>query len=347
VAEIDRYRADDRRAVEALYRRVFGNDAADASRLRWDWQYRRNPNNAGGEPEIWIAREGTTIVGQYATMPVRLAVKGREVNGSWGMDVMVAPERQRQGLGEVLFRTWDRNVGASLGLGLSEASYRLFQKLRWPDVGPVPCFVKPLTRRAFRNPRFPVPINRLISAVTLPIVLVVSRTRPLRAEVKPIPRFDDSFTALWETLAPKFDVSVRRDAAYLNWKFASAPHVRYSIAALLREGKAAGYAVYRHLYESRGRVTLLVDFLADPDEPSDFATLLRWIDREARQADSDKIRTFATHAAFRRVLRRSGYFQVKSTVEFVIKINGVDVPRGFYDNTDAWHVTLGDSDQDR
>ena len=92
---------------------------------------------------------------------------------------MVAPERQRQGLGEVLFRTWDRNVGASLGLGLSDASYRLFQKLRWPDVGPVPCLVKPLTRRAFRHPRWPTPINRLVSALTLPIVLIVSRTRPL------------------------------------------------------------------------------------------------------------------------------------------------------------------------
>ena len=100
---------------------MFGTDAAEASRLRWDWQYRRNPNNPGGEPEIWIAREGPAIVGQYATMPVQLAVKGQEVNGSWGMDVMVAPERQRQGLGEVLFRTWDRNVGASLGLGLSDA----------------------------------------------------------------------------------------------------------------------------------------------------------------------------------------------------------------------------------
>ena len=61
--------------------------------------------------------KGPAIIGQYATMPVRLAVKGREVTGSWGMDVMVAPERQRRGLGEVLFRTWDRNVGASLGLG--------------------------------------------------------------------------------------------------------------------------------------------------------------------------------------------------------------------------------------
>src|SRR5215467_15269274 len=184
MADIDRYRQEDRRAVEALYRRVFGFDAAEASRLRWEWQYRRNPNNPGGEPEIWVAREGPAIIGQYATMPVRLSVKGREVKGSWGMDVMVAPERQRRGIGEVLFRTWDRNVGASLGLGLSDASYRLFQKLRWPDVGPVPCLIKPLSRRALRRPTWPVGLNRLVSAVTLPWVRMVARTRPMKGEVR-------------------------------------------------------------------------------------------------------------------------------------------------------------------
>lgn len=347
MADIDRYRPEDRRGVEALYRRVFGNDAAEASRLRWEWQYRRNPNNPGHEPEIWIAREGPAIIGQYATMPVKLSVRGQEVQGSWGMDVMVAPERQRQGLGEVLFRTWDRNVGASLGLGLSDASYRLFQKLRWPDVGPIPCLVKPLTRRALRRPNWPVGLNRLVSAVTLPFIRIVARNRPLRAEVRLIQRFDESFTALWEELAPKFEFAVRRDAAYLNWKYVSAPHVRYSIAALRRDDRNVGYAVYRHVHEPRGRVTLLVDFLADPDDEAGLATLLHWVDREARHADSDKIRAFAMHAAFRRVLRRSGYFVVKSTMEFVVKVNGVDVDPGFYETTDRWHVTLGDSDQDR
>ena len=347
MAEIDRYRPDDRRAVDALYRRVFGNDAAEASRLRWEWQYRRNPNNPGGEPEIWIAREGPAIVGQYATMPVQVSLGGREVRGSWGMDVMVAPERQRQGLGEVLFRTWDRNVGASLGLGLSDSSYRLFQKLRWPDVGPVPCFVKPLTRRALRRPNWPVGVNRLVSALTLPVVKIVARTRPLAAEVRIIPRFDESFTRLWDELAPKFAFSVRRDAAYLNWKYVTAPHVRYQIAALRRDDRNVGYAVYRHTVEPRGRVTLLVDFLADPADEQGFAALLRWVDREARQADSDKIRAFAMHASYRRVLKRSGYFQVKSTMEFVVKVNGIDVPASFYDSTDGWHITLGDSDQDR
>ena len=127
MAEIDRFRPDDRRQVEALYRRVFGHDSADANRLRWEWQYRRNPNSRRDGPLIWIAREGQTIVGQYAAMPVRVVVKGREIDAAWGMDVMVAPERQRQGLGEVLYRTWDREVGASLGLGLSAASHGLFR----------------------------------------------------------------------------------------------------------------------------------------------------------------------------------------------------------------------------
>jgi len=347
VAEITRYRSDDKRAVDALYRRVFGHDAAESSRLRWDWQYRRNPNNPGNEPEIWVAREGTTLVGQYATMPVKLSLGGRELQGSWGMDVMVAPERQRQGLGEMLFRTWDRHVGASLGLGLSDSSYRLFQKLNWPNVGPVPCLVKPLTRRAFRRPNWPVALNRIVSALTLPVVMIISRARPVRAEVRMIQRFDESFTTLWDTLAPKFALAIRRDAAYLNWKFVSAPHVRYSIAVVRRDDRNVGYAVYRHLHEPRGRVTILVDFLTDPDDEAALQTLLNWIDREARQADSDKIRVFATHAAFRRVLRRCGYFQVKSTMEFVVKINAVDVPPSFYESTENWHVTLGDSDQDR
>jgi GNAT superfamily N-acetyltransferase len=193
--DVDRYRPEDQRGVEALYRRVFGPDAAAVSRLRWDWQYRRNPTNPGGNPRIWVVREGPTIVGHYATMPVRLAVRGRELDAAWGTDAMVAPERRRQGLGELLFRTWDRSVEASMGLGLSDSSLQLLRKLHWPDLPSVPCLVKPLTRRAFRRPSWPTAMNRLVSAVfTLPIVKIVGRVRPLRADVEPLRRFDSRFT---------------------------------------------------------------------------------------------------------------------------------------------------------
>jgi GNAT superfamily N-acetyltransferase len=344
---IDTYRPEDRDQVDTLYRRVFGRDMAEASRLRWEWQYTRNPNNPASGPLIWVAREGPALIGQYATMPVRLSLKGREVDAAWGMDVMVAPERQRQGLGEILFGTWDTHVGASLGLGLSQASSRLFKKLRWPEVGPVPCLVKPLTRRAVRQPGWPPLVNRVVSALTLPAVKVISRPRPLRGETVLTRRFDDTFTALWERLAPKFAFAVRRDAAYLQWKYVAPPHVRYQIVVLLREGEPAGYAVYRHVREPRGRVTLLVDFLADPGDRAGFETLLRWVDREARGADSDKIRSFCMHQGFRRAMRRNGYFEVKSSVEFVARVNALPVGDAFYRDTSEWHVTLGDSDQDR
>jgi hypothetical protein len=190
-------------------------------------------------------------------------------------------------------------------------------------------------------------LNRFVSAVTLPWIRLVSRTRPLQGEVQPIRHFDESFTRLWDRVAAKFSLAVRRDARYLNWKYIQTPHVRYAVGALRRDGEAAGYAVYRHLQEPQGRVTLLVDFLADPADEQGLLTLLRWVDREARAADSDKIRTFTMHQGFRRLLRKSGYYPVKSTMEFIAKVNGAVVPAGFYNATEAWHFTLGDSDQDR
>jgi GNAT superfamily N-acetyltransferase len=347
MAEIDRFRRDDRRAIDALYRRVFGSDAADAQHLRWEWEFVRNPNTPAEGPLIWVAREGPALVGQWAAIPVRLAVLGQEVLAGWGTDVMVAPERQRQGLGEALLRTWDRHVGAALGLNPSESSYQLFRKLAWPDVGMVPCLVKPLTRRAVRLPHWPVPLNRLLSAVTWPVVQIIARTRPLRAQTRIVHWFDDAATALWSRVASRFDLAVRRDAAYLNWRYGSTPHVRYSAALLEREGRLDGWVVFRHVREPLGRVTLLVDMLADPEDEEGIVALLRRVDREARAADSDKIRAFMLHTGFRRVLKRSGYFQVKSWLRLIAKVNAVAVPASFYKNTDRWHMTLGDSDVDR
>jgi GNAT superfamily N-acetyltransferase len=347
MSDIDRFRPEDRRGSDSLYRRVFGSDAADARRLRWEWEFARNPNTPADGPLIWVAREGTSIIGQSAAIPVRLIVAGRETLGGWGTDVMVAPERQHQGVGEQLFRAWDRNVGAALGLNPTEPSYQLIRKLRWPDLGAVPCLVKPLTRRAVRLPRWPVPVNRLLSAVSYPLVRIVARTRPLSAQTRLAHRFDDSATALWNRIAAKFDMVVRRDAAYLNWRYVMPPHVRYSIAMLEREGRLDGYVVFRHVHEPLGRVTLVVDLVADPEDEDGIVALLRRIDREARAADSDKIRVFMLNAAFRRVIRRSGYFQVKSWLRLVAKINAIALPAAFYKNVERWHVVLGDSDVDR
>jgi hypothetical protein len=72
-------------------------------------------------------------------------------------------------------------------------------------------------------------------------------------------------------------------------------------------------------------------------------TLLRWVDREAVTVDSDKIRCHVLHAGFRKLLRRSGYFGVRSTLSLSVKINDPATSRAFYDTTADWHFTSGDA----
>lgn len=340
MAEIEPFSPQDRRGLEQLYRRTYGHEAADRLRFLWDWA-RRNPA-AGDAPPYWVVREGPTLIAACPITPVRVSVLGREVSGAWSAGPLVVAERQRQGLGGSLLRAWDRGAGVVFAAGFSEATRQRMSELRWPKPMPLTCLVKPISRRALRRPTWPVPVNRLVSALSLPMVRVVGRLRPLHEEVQAIRRFDSGVDGLWEQVKESLTLAVRRDARYLNWKFMEPPHIRYSAAVLHRGDEVAGYVVYRHLREPQGRVTQIVDLLAHPTDGRAVATLAGWVDREARLEDSDKIRCYASHVELRRHLRRNGYFVVKSAIEVAVKVNGVEVPRDFYGTDDHWHLTLGD-----
>ena len=265
------------------------------------------------------------------------------------MDVMVAPERQRQGLGEVLFRTWDRNVGASLGLGLSDSSYRLFQKLRWPDVGPVPLpgQAADAARAAAARPGRS-PINRLVSALTLPIVMIVARTRPL-ARRGPA-RFSASTTA-----SPRSGSSSRRSSTSPSGATpristgSSCPRrtsATRSRRCAARTGTSATPSTATFTSRAAGSRCWSTSSPIPTTTPA-LRTLLHWVDREARQADSDKIRAFAMHAGFRRVLGGPATSRSSRRWSSSSRSTAWTSTPAFYENTERWHVTLGDSDQDR
>ena len=136
-----------------------------------------------------------------------------------------------------MFEAWDRNSGAVLAFGPSEQPRGVIDRLHWPPSHLVPSFVKPLTRRAVRVPNLPTPFNRLISAVIYPVVQVVTvATTPRRM------RTDSAIRQCVHDVvgAPclQFDLAVRRDASYLNWRYIEPPHVRYAIVALKRRARS-------------------------------------------------------------------------------------------------------------
>ena len=90
----------------------------DASRRRWRWQYLENPHTPTEGPRSGSPGRTATVLGQYASMPVRLLV-GRHARwtSSWGMDVFVRARGARQGRGRAALHDLERPRRGGAGPG--------------------------------------------------------------------------------------------------------------------------------------------------------------------------------------------------------------------------------------
>ena len=356
---IGRRQPEDEEALEGMYAEVFGTEAARLNRRRWQWQYQENPHCPDEGPEIWVAKEGGEVLGQYASMPVRLKVKDHIVRASWGMDVMVRSSVQRKGVGSRLFLYWDQNVEASLGLGLSLASYTLFQKLQWHDVGPVPCYTRILdpamlfARRIGSLPaRLVSPLAKTFLGAAFPARgRKAGGTSPTSREGVDVQRlegaFGDGFDRLWKKASPGFDFVAERKATYLEWKYHRAPHVSYEIFQALRDGEVAGFIVLRAAEAGGVRLGLIVDLFAHPEDRTVLDALLDRAAAWGRKNRVARLQSFTFDQRLARRLRYKGFFEIGSPMQFCVRIREQYASESFFRDTSRWHVAFGDSDQDR
>ena len=333
-----------------LYRAVFGEELAESSRRRWRWQYLDNPATAPGGPEIWVARDGGTLLGQYASMPVQLRWGDREVRSSWGMDVFLSPAARGLGVGARLFTAWSDHVEVALGLGLTTSSYGLFQKLRYSDVGPVPFHYKVLDARAVAarrlGPKWAGVAGRLLDMAWR--LRHPERRRPGAEDdvvLAPVARFDARYDALWDRAGASYAMCVRRDAAYLNWKYVECPHRRYDIVEATRGGTLAGFVVSRH-EEHRGlRLGWIADLFAHADDNAVRDALIGRTLDGFRRAGVARAQAFTMNAAVGAGLAGRGFRPGRSPMQFCVRAR---VPSdGVLAATGRWHVMFGDSDMDR
>lgn len=346
---VERRAAADDEELFSLYREVFGEDLTESSRRRWRWQYLDNPHTAPDGPEIWVARDGGALLGQYASMPVRLWWGGREVRSSWGMDVFVRAEARGRGVGQVLFTAWSDHVEVALGLGLTPSSYGLFKKLRYDDVGPVPFFQKVLDAGAVARRR----LGRVAGTLVGPLVaLGLGLRHPERTragheavQVAAIHEFGPEYDRLWERARGSFALCVRRDAAYLNWKYARVPNRRYDLSEARRGGELVGFAVSRVAEHAGLRLGWLLDVFADAGDHPAKDALIGHVLEGFRQQRVARAQAFSLNAALAGDLRWRGFMPGVSPMQFCVRARVAD--QGALREIGRWHVMFGDSDMDR
>lgn len=346
---IERRSAAQDQELFQLYSQVFGQQLTESSQQRWRWQYLQNPHTSPEGPEIWVARDGELLLGQYASMPVRLHWGGREVRSSWGMDVFLRPEARGRGVGAALFTTWSDFVEVALGLGLTPSSYGLFKKLKYADVGPVPFYLRVLDPRAVARRR----LGPLLGTFAAPLLgLGLGLRHPERSlpgaeqvEVRAITGFSAEYDTLWERARASYAMCVRRDAAYLNWKFVACPHVRYDVKEARRAGQLVGYAVSRVAAHEGLRLGWVLDVFAEASDGQAKDALIGALLEDFRRQGVARAQAFSMNAALGGDLRRRGFMPGRSPMQFCVRARVTE--GGALQDLGRWHVVFGDSDMDR
>jgi GNAT superfamily N-acetyltransferase len=347
VLAVQRRAAEDDDELFGLYGEVFGQEMTEASRRRWRWQYLENPATPPEGPDIWVAREDGQLLGQYASMPVRLWWGGREVRSSWGMDVFLREQARGKGVGARLFTAWSDHVEVALGLGLTPSSYGLFKKLRYVDVGPVPFYRKVLDVRAVARRRLGG-VGALVAPAARLLVDVWQRERPVAADgasVRRVEAFSGEYDALWEEARVSYAMCVRRDRAYLQWKYLLCPQRAYEIREARREGRLVGFAVSRQEDYRGVRLGWVTDVFTHAADHGAQDVLLDAVLAGFAEAGVARAQAFSLDARLGAALRRRGFRPGASPMQFCVRarVESAEV----YEGRDRWHVVFGDSDMDR
>lgn len=220
----------DEEQILALFNRVF---AQQRTMAHWRWKFAANP--AGQQITLAVTESGR-IVGQFAGLPADAVWPGGDFVLSQGIDHMVDPEVQKQ--------------------GVFAAMTRHFVRTFLPPARDVVFFSYPLAHKHSIDQRISAtaelvhPVRALRHDLARAETWRVDRGswRTLRDRVRRVERFPRGVDRFWETsVRPEAGVAIARDRRYLNWRYADCPDVDYAllVAESRLTGRTHGVAVLR------------------------------------------------------------------------------------------------------
>jgi GNAT superfamily N-acetyltransferase len=339
--------AADRDRAVALLQRAHAGDAANPAEPRaWDWLYLRNPADAG--LHYLVADAGTRLAGQYATLPVRLQLEGRERRALISLNTATDPAFQRQGifttLAERLYSEATPEFALVYGFPNERSSHGLFDRLGWTNLGRVALVARLL--------RTPPQLRALRGAVAPMLGLLAVRDAAVREasglRVEPLLSFGPWADRLWHTNANKHGVCVIRDAAFLQWRFVDAPRT-YLRWALMHSAETdpVGFAVSVVTRWNDTPVAWLMELQVRPNVRLGADTLLTAVLDDARHRGAlavCSVRT--TRTPYRRAMVRAGFLPLPRATapELVFGVRALGDAGVAAFSAKAWYLSGADLD---
>ena len=219
---LQEFRDQDRAALFRFRGRLWPEGDYHRSPAYREWNVGANPH---GGPQAWLAMEDGEAKAECQGLPAVLVRDGKALAASWCIELYAEPGARRRGLGSALVGRWMAEAGVPLVMGPSADSRPIFLKAGCKPLGALDSWVASTGLLArLRRPGAP------------------------RLEARPVPAFDPGWDPVWEE-ARRGLVHLRRDHAWLDWRFTRQPEVRYESLVFLRGGSPCGYAALRPMGE--------------------------------------------------------------------------------------------------
>ncbi len=306
------YRPGDEDEILDLFRSSFH---VERTRTHWAWKYEDHPH--GAHRISLVEDPDGALVAQYCAYPALFDLPHRDgVAAHQVGDTMTAPHVRSVGRGpssilataaEHFYRTRCRgevafNYGYNTG-NIQRFSMRYVGAEKIEDV-------------AFRS----APRTRFADAST-----------PLFDRVQESAGFSSDFDRLYERARPRYGALLRRDAAYLRWRYQDCPDTTYRTFELRRWGRLRGWGVFTQ----RDDALVWGDALFDGPHPMGVRALLGEAARQF-EASGNRVRSIVAWfperpAWWSDTLEALGFQQGAEPQDLglvVVPFDSQDTPRG-------------------
>ena len=369
--------AEHAEALASFFRAVW-DPAATAEGVRRARQEEalHNPASGGDEPPTFLVLADDAPIGFVTTIAGRLWNGEEERIAYWLKGLMVLPEHRNGPVGFLVMKEAIRHLPCAFAMAVASPARRLFQGLKFTDLGAMPNRILLLNPGQVANrldvgalglTGLPSWVPRALGVIRRTGIdrlggLAVRAGRALWAGAASLgtlgmyianecPAWEETeVDHLWEKMRRKVKAGQVRDGRFLHWRYRRREPHEYRLVTARRQGTLVAIAAVR-LVEGEGdprlrglRVGTLSDLLFDPEQDGAGLAALAGAERLALRLGADALLCGATHPDMLRLLVRRGYLRIPGNVHVMVR--DATGQRPLPQRLDQWWVTRGDGEAD-
>lgn len=312
-----------------------------------EWLYLNAP---GGEMELQMAMENNEIASMYALFPVKFKYGNKLVKVLQSLDTLTNLNYRGKGLFKKLSTSSYNNCKEKgyefvYGFPNGNSAHGFFNKLGWKKQGKVPFLILPNSVNYFLK-RIPL-LNKIEKL--LPTIRLFKKKINNNDCIKSITKFENEATEVWNKFSLKHDVSINRDAEYLNWRFLEKPNENYQIKGYYYKNVLEGFIVYTFKEKHGGRVGYIMELIYNPIFPEIGKDLLKFAKNDlfVNKIDVCLAWCFKHSESFK--IFRSQYFFIMPKILRPIELHFgykklVTEDDNCLDSLKNWYLSYADSD---